>query len=60
MTRRLVLARETLAELGSDDLRAVAGGASSPTCYDCTTVLRVPPTERMCPGTLPSIDVICH
>lgn len=36
MSRRLVLKREALTELASDDLRAVAGGASAgPTCYTC-------------------------
>lgn len=36
---RLVLARETLAELGSDDLRDVAGGPGTHvTCYTGLTV----------------------
>ena len=36
--RTLLLKKETLAELGSDDLRAVAGGASvGPTCQSCPT-----------------------
>lgn len=34
--RTLSLKRETLTDLSSADLRAVAGGASvSPTCYTC-------------------------
>jgi hypothetical protein len=59
--RKLTLKRETLAEIAPADLAAVVGGASvSPTCNDCTTILRERLTERECPGTLPSIDVVCH
>lgn len=39
--RRLVLRKETLTELVSDDLHAVAGGASGPTCYTCVTACQI-------------------
>lgn len=57
LSRRLVLRKETLAELASDDLRAVVAGAPSAgpscikTCHECV-VLDVGPSVMCVPPTL--------
>lgn len=59
-SRTLTLKRETLAELGAEDLRVVAGGSPPPTYYTCLTQCGVCEiTGVLCPATLPSIDVVC-
>lgn len=68
--RTLSLKKETLSELASQDLSAVAGGASSPTCHTCVTLCDACDiTAAMCPAWtlaavrcpgIPSIHVICH
>jgi hypothetical protein len=53
--RSLRLRKETLAELGTDDLAAVAG-AGSTSCVTYTVV----PTGCWCTGIYPSLNVPCH
>ncbi len=62
MTRRLVLRRETLAELTSTDLRLVAGGAvpSGPTCGTATScALYCAATDVVRETTSPVITPSC-
>ena len=43
--RRLSLRREVLAELAEGDLRAVAGGAVTNTCFSCLTFISCNPVQ---------------
>ena len=57
--RKLTLKRETVTELGHDELGRVAGGASTPTCYSCP-VQCVTPYLVGDPGPLPTEDCTSH
>jgi hypothetical protein len=52
-SRRLVLRKETLTALDTDDLRSVAGGSHQ--CIGYTVV----PTGCMCTGPYPSLNLDC-
>jgi hypothetical protein len=53
-SRKLVLRKDTLTELGSDELSGVAGG--SHTCVTYTVV----PSGCNCTGMYPSLNIDCN
>ena len=55
-SRKLVLRKETLSELATDELESVAGGTYSDTCVTYTIV----PTGCMCTGAYPSLNMNCN
>lgn len=52
--RTLVLRKETLTELASDELSSIVGGTSN----DCVTYTKIP-TGCICTGIYPSLNVDC-
>jgi hypothetical protein len=52
--RRLVLRKETLSELGTDELAVIVGGASA-TCVTYTKI----PTGCICTGPYVSLNLDC-
>lgn len=58
MTRKLTLAKETLAELSTDEMRSVVGAGTHVTCYTGLTVC-APCNQLINDPTISSIDQPC-